>query len=117
MCVALICPKIIFDKHLQDPKKRGLCELYGFWCPCQLRINTLCVAKNYFLKTTLGPEGINEDVPAISFAGLHTFTSPIRNSNSLYMSYAATPRILHPAEPVRSAHKQKSTEYELVASP
>lgn len=33
------------------------------------------------------------------------------------MSYAATPRILHPPEPIRSAHKQESTEYELVASP
>lgn len=61
----------------------------------------LCVAKvleNDFLKTTLEPEGINEDVPAISFAGLHVSASPIKNSNGLYMSYAATPHVLHPAE-------------------
>lgn len=47
----------------------------------------VCIAKvleNYFLKTTLEPEGINEDVPAISFAGLLASASPIINSNGLY---------------------------------
>ena len=74
---------------------------------------TVCVAKvleNYFLKTTLEPEGINEDVPAISFAGLHASASPIINSNGLYMSYAATPHVLHPAEPISSVHKQERTD-------
>lgn len=80
----------------------------------------VCVAKvlkNYFLKTTLEPEGINEDVPAISFAGLLASASPIINSNGLYLSYAATSHVLHPAEPISSVHKQESIEYEFVASP
>jgi len=81
----------------------------------------VCVAKvleNYFLKTTLEPEGINEDVPAISFCGLNASASPIINSNGLYMSYAATPHVLHPAEPIYSVHRRKTqTECEFVAFP
>lgn len=56
-------------------------------------------------------------MPAISFAGLHASASPILNSNSVYMSYAAAPHVLHPAESIYSVHKQESTECGFVASP
>lgn len=113
--------KAIPDKHLQDPEECGAWWTIWFLVPLPaLNKYTVCGAKvlqNYFLKTTLEPEGINEDVPAISFAGSPASASPIININGLYASYTAAPNILRPAGPIYPVHKQEKAEHGLVASP
>lgn len=103
MCGAAIGRRALSDKHLQDAEERG--ALWTTRLPLPLPALNKCAVcgakglQNYFLKTTLEPKGINEDVPAISSTGVHASASPIINTNCLYRSCSAAPRGLHPAGP------------------